>query len=718
MSNSSILLTAREEMLKKRRKEVFGDCALIEIIHLHDCLRGAIRTLENDVNDLEGMFQDSKGHSTKAVEMERRIAGRFRVIWSVFKSHSKAEDQFIWPALKDKTQGKITGSPNYVPGIEESDTASSTTEASVVEQADYEEDHADEERMFFEMDGLLTKFRSVLVRESRSLPLPAEDPSPDFLALLQQLVKSTRNLSEHLMIHLEKEEMQCLPLVAKHLTKQEIHSLVGSIMGQRSANIVVEIMTMAVQSLDETERQEMVKYMKESMEGTFFDRWLTMSGWNPMATAEAVDTTEPSESSLCDRKRPAMSLPAASLAGKRSKSASSLEHVSSTGNLPFAAASSVAATASPVVEFSETSQGELERLIRAIATNKSLTSEQRTTTIQGLRDSVWKSNQKQRKSLASAESAASLDTSQAPVSQIETSGGGLCPPFQYFRRVSSDDKAEREEDPECIPLFSSSELEATFHDGPEGRVLGCPHYTRGCKVRHPKSGRLYTCRLCCAHGQEEKDEPLNRYDVTEVLCMTCNTLQPAADRCINTDCAANETPFAKYYCDICHLYDGDSRPIFHCPYCNACRLGKGLGIDYRHCMRCNACVSLNDDNHQCIPQKLQGCCPICHDSLFESTEALRGLKCGHVMHLSCYNEYCRGHHYTCPLCMRSMEDMTDYFALLDTAVRMQPMPPGYESRTSIIYCQDCGKTGQTTYHFVGQKCPECNSYNTRELSRS
>lgn len=73
--------------------------------------------------------------------------------------------------------------------------------------------------------------------------------------------------------------------------------------------------------------------------------------------------------------------------------------------------------------------------------------------------------------------------------------------------------------------------------------------------------------------------------------------------------------------------------------------------------RCNACVSLYDDEHQCIPQKLQGDCPICHEILFQSTEPLRGLKCGHVMHLSCYTEYRRGHSYTCPLCMRSMEDM-------------------------------------------------------------
>lgn len=143
----------------------------------------------------------------------------------------------------------------------------------------------------------------------------------------------------------------------------------------------------------------------------------------------------------------------------------------------------------------------------------------------------------------------------------------------------------------------------------------------------------------------------------------------------------------------------------------------GLGIDFRHCMRCNACVALNDTDHRCIPQKLQGSCPICHESLFQSTEPLRGLKCGHVMHLSCFTEYCRGQRYTCPLCMKSVEDMSEYFGLLDAAVRMQPMPYAFLSTKCNIYCQDCERNGQCQYHFVGLKCQHCGSYNTRELGR-
>jgi hypothetical protein len=112
---------------------------------------------------------------------------------------------------------------------------------------------------------------------------------------------------------------------------------------------------------------------------------------------------------------------------------------------------------------------------------------------------------------------------------------------------------------------------------------------------------------------KDKDSPLDRYAVTEVLCMRCGALQPASDRCVNPKC--DPKPFAKYSCRICSLYDDNpNHSVYHCPYCNVCRLGLGLGIDYRHCMRCNACVSLEDDEHQCVPQKLQGmfiACLVC-----------------------------------------------------------------------------------------------------------
>jgi Zinc-ribbon/CHY zinc finger/Ring finger domain len=776
-STSSTSSVGREDLLTKRRKELFGDCALIEIIHLHDCLRGALNALEADVNTLAGVaarntdcgivanvnFLSYPQHS-RITHLERLVASRFKVIWSVFTSHSQAEDEFIWPALKEKTKGDVASSPNnspkYAPTNREV-SKDSTPNGSVpqdinLEQEEYEEDHADEERMFSEMDSLLTKLREALWANANRGDKSLVKQLAHFLS------EHTRRLSQHLMHHLEKEETHCMPLVVKHLSKTEIHELVGQIMGKRSADTIAQIMTMAVQNLNETDREEMVKYMKQSMAGTFFDRWLTMSGWNgsldakpgenqnelvhePHASVTVMSSPVKSIDIVRDRKR-SIADDVESLECKRAKVLlADLDDVVSQITEPGATSTafhscmpSHAPTGSSI-----TSQGELEKLIRAVATNPSLTPEQKNTTIQGLRDSVWKSNQREKEmnmgpptvvnvSVAAGPrflTARSVPASVASVTSSSSTGTRhLTPPSMYFKKsmdgkivlVWSNDSRISSFD-QSVPLFSAAELAPTYHDGAAGSVLGCPHYARACKLRHPTSGRLYTCRLCCEQQREmpmrEKDETLDRYAVTEVMCMKCNALQPAEDRCVNVDCESRGKPFAKYFCRICHLYDDGSRPIFHCPYCNTCRLGLGLGVDFRHCMRCNACVSLADTDHHCIPQKLQGSCPICRETLFQSTDPLRGLKCGHVMHLSCFTEYRRGHAYTCPLCMRSMEDMKDYFALLDAAIRMQPMPAAYLSTMSNIYCQDCCETGRTRYHFVGQKCPKCGSYNTRELGR-
>lgn len=233
---------------------------------------------------------------------------------------------------------------------------------------------------------------------------------------------------------------------------------------------------------------------------------------------------------------------------------------------------------------------------------------------------------------------------------------------------SMDDK-DASESPIEIPQFTQSELTPTYHysETKGGLVLGCEHYMRECKLRHPSTGELYTCRLCCEEIRQnrrynDEDLPqLDRYNVTEVLCMKCGSLQPAGKVCVNHECESNtkSKPFAEHYCNICHLYSDSGTDIYHCPFCNVCRKGKGLGIDFRHCMRCNACVAIGE-KHKCIPQRLMGNCPICHESMFESTEPLRGMKCGHVMHLSCFNAYLSRStlgKITCPLCKLSFDNM-------------------------------------------------------------
>jgi hypothetical protein len=436
--------TETETTRQSGRRKLFGDCALVEIIHLHDCLRGALKALENDVNVLSQTFLEG-GRNSELSKLERRVAGRFQVIWSVFRAHSSAEDEFIWPTLQSKTQGMVKGSPPSSPHHKskpEPTSLSSTTATTLplrtttatakttttttpppsaraddsepadqeinIEQEEYEEDHADEERMFSRMDNLLTKLRSSLLQQRQT-----GDSIDDTMHAIHSLSKT---LSVHLMAHLEKEEQQCLPLVVKHLSKSEIHDLVGRIMGKRSSDMIAQIMTMAVQNLEQKDRQEMIEYMKQAMAGTFFDRWLSMSGWaddSPVSTGLKMSTLEISavQDKEDSSKRTSPATPSSSTAyateSQRKKAKTDDDTAVATSSSSDGGLTS--RTFHPAREV--TSQAELEKLIRAIAANPNLSSLQKNTTIQGLRDSVWKSNQLLRRASETQSADGNNDTS-------------------------------------------------------------------------------------------------------------------------------------------------------------------------------------------------------------------------------------------------------------------------------------------------------------------
>lgn len=158
---------------------------------------------------------------------------------------------------------------------------------------------------------------------------------------------------------------------------------------------------------------------------------------------------------------------------------------------------------------------------------------------------------------------------------------------------SSLDSSTFDVDPENPYKLHEGDTDATYRPNPqhgsadhgeeeedevaEGElVLGCQHYKRNVKVQCYECKRWYTCRHC--HDAVEGHN-LNRTRTQNMLCMACGTPQRAADHC-----KVCETPAACYYCDICKLWDNNSKKkIYHCPDCGICRRGEGLGKDFYHC---------------------------------------------------------------------------------------------------------------------------------------
>jgi len=94
----------------------------------------------------------------------------------------------------------------------------------------------------------------------------------------------------------------------------------------------------------------------------------------------------------------------------------------------------------------------------------------------------------------------------------------------------------------------------------------------------------------------KKNHQLNRHMVTKIKCLRCSTVQPKAKACI--EC---KEEFAKYFCEVCCLYDdnGDTKGFFHCDGCGICRAGGSA--KFFHCDKCEACLGIGmKDNHKCV----------------------------------------------------------------------------------------------------------------------
>ncbi|KAF1940773.1 hypothetical protein EJ02DRAFT_405804 [Clathrospora elynae] len=239
-------------------------------------------------------------------------------------------------------------------------------------------------------------------------------------------------------------------------------------------------------------------------------------------------------------------------------------------------------------------------------------------------------------------------------------------------------------------------------------ALGCQHYKRNVKVQCYECRRWYTCRHC--HDAVE-DHNLNRTRTQNMLCMACGTPQKAADHCHSC-----ETEAACYYCDICKLWDNNSKKkIYHCPDCGICRRGEGLGKDFYHCKNCNVCISISHaTSHKCLPRATEGDCPICGDHLFTSSTAVVSMPCGHYLHKGCYNLYMETA-YKCPICKKSAVCMDLQWRKLTQAIESQPMPEQFSNTRAIVQCNDCSAKSSVKYHWLGNQCGTCDSYNTNEL---
>lgn len=89
--------------------------------------------------------------------------------------------------------------------------------------------------------------------------------------------------------------------------------------------------------------------------------------------------------------------------------------------------------------------------------------------------------------------------------------------------------------------------------------------------------------------------------------------------------------------------------------------------------------------------------------MFTSQQPVVVMRCGHSIHLSCYNEHIKNS-YKCPICSRSVINMEMQFRHLDQSIESQPMPEQFRDTKAWVYCNDCSAKTEVKYHWLGLKC--------------
>ncbi|XP_021292087.1 zinc finger protein BRUTUS isoform X1 [Herrania umbratica] len=224
--------------------------------------------------DLEYLDVESGKLSDCDETFLRQFIGRFRLLWGLYRAHSNAEDDIVFPALESKeTLHNVSHS--------------------------YTLDHKQEEKLFEDINSVLSELshhqesltrghvRENLTDNGTEL-YGAYDGDllrkyNELATKLQGMCKSIRVTLDH---HIFREELELWPLFGRYFSVEEQDKLVGRIIGTTGAEVLQSMLPWVTSALTQDEQNKMMDTWKQATKNTMFNEWLNEC-WK-----------EPSESSL------------------------------------------------------------------------------------------------------------------------------------------------------------------------------------------------------------------------------------------------------------------------------------------------------------------------------------------------------------------------------------------------------------------------------------
>ncbi|XP_073226109.1 zinc finger protein BRUTUS-like isoform X2 [Cicer arietinum] len=236
--------------------------------------------------DLEYLDVESGKLSDGDETTIRQFSGRFRLLWGLYRAHSNAEDDIVFPALESK-------------------------EALHNVSHSYMLDHKQEEQLFEDISSVLSEF-SVL-HETLQMTHMVEDLSDsnfgtseanisddvkkynEYATKLQGMCKSIRvTLDQHLF----REERELWPLFGRHFSVEEQDKIVGRIIGTTGAEVLQSMLPWVTSALTQDEQNKMMDTWKQATKNTMFNEWLNECWKDSPASIAQTETSDHSTSHI------------------------------------------------------------------------------------------------------------------------------------------------------------------------------------------------------------------------------------------------------------------------------------------------------------------------------------------------------------------------------------------------------------------------------------
>ncbi|XP_023920867.2 zinc finger protein BRUTUS [Quercus suber] len=212
----------------------------------------------------------------------RQFIGRFRLLWGLYRAHSNAEDDIVFPALESK-------------------------EALHNVSHSYTLDHKQEEKFFEDISSVLHELSQLL--ESLQKAHKTQDLAGNNIGFssahgsdsvrkynelatkLQGMCKSIRvTLDQHIF----REELELWPLFGRHFSVEEQDKIVGRIIGTTGAEVLQSMLPWVTSALTQDEQNKMMDTWKQATKNTMFNEWLNECWKGSPGSTSETETLETS----------------------------------------------------------------------------------------------------------------------------------------------------------------------------------------------------------------------------------------------------------------------------------------------------------------------------------------------------------------------------------------------------------------------------------------